>query len=1256
MATMDDSAKAGYDGSRAGGKFRKRPFRRQHQTTPYDRPPTALRKPNGWLSRIVDPASKLITAGAHKLFSSVFRKRLLPPPQLPPDDNEEPRDNQLETVPAGNGSGGLKQNGAEANYLGTTTAHDGVSELEHLLKQKTFTRLEIDRLTALLHSRTIDKSSGAENERSGLKLSDPSEVHTSCGELIHGPVEEGGTEPHALLSGGVWTPSMRSKLLDEDIASPAEIAKAYMGGRPTKVPPSMLGLRSQAQKEDGPARSGPFHLQLPNLSVFQKPLNSSEISGNGFAMPRSRGRSAIYCMPCTPYSRIHKNLTIQGNGSAFNARPSSSLSSQNAAETYQFNEPKKLVLKRRSSMLDNDIGSVGPIRRIRQKPNLSSKILSLPTSAVHHIAGSDVTEIPHSLANSPHSYFVSKSQANGADRGMPVIDSVHVSSKSIEMGQRILQQLDKISPKGKSAERNLGNVIGKTPAKMTPGMLHGQACKSLETVDSFKFLQSVQDNDVADFSLDAANNASVSSSKKGEKDEDDNREAFTIPYNKLAPENSLGTGFLSKGSLHTSKATNSAMLELPLDPPQKKRAFQISAREDYLDLDDDVHSNGVASTSLSERRQSLAIPALQGKGTDALDNPPLDEMISVEQPAVVPDPKPPHGSSLDKNKEAEQTLDGLSVVGKSISFSFPVASASLPVVGMSVQEAAIAPQTLESNRVVPTKQLNSFVPAFSVPLKKSSDKVSPFTFSAPSSDLRDSEPECSTSFATVASAPHEVPKLHGLGNASALDAVDVIRMEENTSSLIARGLGTTTSGLSSQMPGSNPSPDNQTASAFSHALISSSSTNQNLSNGFTQSASTSTATNITTVAMSNLKSASDAINGGATASAANSRSLLTTASAPSFSTTPIFKFGSPAVSATLPLPEFANSGAESTDSVAKSKETGLGNQSGSFFGVPPSATASAGNGTSGFYASTTSDCGSQPQTTPGAGSGVSFGVQASSVEGTLATSTQSMLTQFAVPTSSPTFGPSGSTTFCSGSSLFGSSAPASTQFTSDVTSGSSSLESSSKFTSMSSTNGAGGMDVFGSTRQPSKIPAFGPAFNSTPSTVFAFGASSGSAPGSESPSNMFGSIGSSAAPLFSFSSATPASSTTFTASQPSFGSSNPVISFGLTPSANNNDQMNMDSMAEDSIQPSPASVVPAFGQSPIAAPSSTGFVFGATTPSGGNPFQFSSQPNQLLASQNASPFQSSGSLDAAGSFSLGTGGTDKSARKIIKVKGRHRKK
>ncbi|XP_039143634.1 uncharacterized protein LOC120280755 [Dioscorea cayenensis subsp. rotundata] len=77
-----------YDSGVAGVKLRRRPLHRATATTPYDRPPTVacgglggIR--NGWLSRLVDPASRIITGGASRLFSSVIRKALPAPPALP---------------------------------------------------------------------------------------------------------------------------------------------------------------------------------------------------------------------------------------------------------------------------------------------------------------------------------------------------------------------------------------------------------------------------------------------------------------------------------------------------------------------------------------------------------------------------------------------------------------------------------------------------------------------------------------------------------------------------------------------------------------------------------------------------------------------------------------------------------------------------------------------------------------------------------------------------------------------------------------------------------------------------------------------------------------------------------------------------------------------------------------------------------------------------------------------------------------------
>lgn len=91
-----------------------------------------------------------------------------------------------------------------------------------------------------------------------------------------------------------------------------------------------------------------------------------------------------------------------------------------------------------------------------------------------------------------------------------------------------------------------------------------------------------------------------------------------------------------------------------------------------------------------------------------------------------------------------------------------------------------------------------------------------------------------------------------------------------------------------------------------------------------------------------------------------------------------------------------------------------------------------------------------------------------------------------------------------------------------------------------------------------------------------------------------------------------------------------------------------DTMADDTNQ-APASAV-TFGQ-PNSTPF-TNFVFGSAAPSSGtSPFQFNSQQNPPTL-QNPNPFQAGGNPEFApgGSFSLGSGGGDKTSRKFVKVR------
>ena len=89
----------------------------------------------------------------------------------------------------------------------------------------------------------------------------------------------------------------------EDVSSPAELAKAYMGCRPTKAHPSASVVKNEMLSEDLSAYNSFLRPKLQSMSVIQKPASEIRASSNGFMTPRFRGRSAIYSMARTPYSR-----------------------------------------------------------------------------------------------------------------------------------------------------------------------------------------------------------------------------------------------------------------------------------------------------------------------------------------------------------------------------------------------------------------------------------------------------------------------------------------------------------------------------------------------------------------------------------------------------------------------------------------------------------------------------------------------------------------------------------------------------------------------------------------------------------------------------------------------------------------------------------------------------------------------------------------------------------------------------------------
>ncbi|KAJ6900906.1 hypothetical protein NC652_026867 [Populus alba x Populus x berolinensis] len=198
-----------YEDGGGYGKFPKRPFRRSTQTTPYDRPATAIRNPsgsgNGWLSKLVDPAQRLIASGAQRLFASVFRKRLpappvVAPPSQPPEtergteENRRVMDKQKGTFSTVHNITRREictiKERSDGGEMGVQPSMDPVVQVMVLIWTGLLNlKSEIDRLTALLQSKTVDFPTGNEEKKSEAIASKAMVSHGR--ELLTTPVNNG---------------------------------------------------------------------------------------------------------------------------------------------------------------------------------------------------------------------------------------------------------------------------------------------------------------------------------------------------------------------------------------------------------------------------------------------------------------------------------------------------------------------------------------------------------------------------------------------------------------------------------------------------------------------------------------------------------------------------------------------------------------------------------------------------------------------------------------------------------------------------------------------------------------------------------------------------------------------------------------------------------------------------------------------------------------------------------------------------------
>ncbi|XP_062203715.1 nuclear pore complex protein NUP1-like isoform X2 [Phragmites australis] len=459
----------GYDyggGFGAGGKIRRRPPSRAAAASPYARPApapapaaAAASQGGGWLSRI-------IAAGASRLLPSLFRK---PPPQLaapppqpelldaPPERSEASHDLQpLRLEPLDVPPSPLpppleddlpeseENDGAIANNLFTknteSSAKDGeehmlrnsddsgAMHLEELLKQSTFTRSEFEYLTELLWSRTIGSNS-LKPEDSNIKK-------------MHVSEKENGSR-HSNIPVDF---SIRSYSVAQDqVASPAEIAKAYMGSKSSKGSPLRLRLHDPSSL---PIKSIEANMiqkaKPPTIPLFQgSRLHTSKISDcleSNFATPN---RSAIYKMSSSPYFKsAASSKDLFGTVSSSYRTPSS---------VHTFG---RQVLKRKSTAVNNETVSIGPIRKMHQRYNRTSPLLETRPGHRGHFRGHG------SILNEDSEHSAQTQKRRCLDKvGDAVLggldDRAHANSfaqapvQSAEMAAKILKQLDTLVPSQK---------------------------------------------------------------------------------------------------------------------------------------------------------------------------------------------------------------------------------------------------------------------------------------------------------------------------------------------------------------------------------------------------------------------------------------------------------------------------------------------------------------------------------------------------------------------------------------------------------------------------------------------------------------------------------------------------------------------------------------------------------------------------------------------------------------------------------------
>ncbi|KAB1199404.1 hypothetical protein CJ030_MR0G024301 [Morella rubra] len=360
----------------AGGKARKPPSRKP-TSTPYSRPPPSQSQDQAggrrWLSKLVDPAYRLLSSGATRILPSLFSKPTSVH-ALPSSASQDRQNLHAEVEEDGvpdHAKSTLNHGPSRSTMVaGPSRSADRLkscsdcddhkleqkadlsddirlSEIEKLMKERKFSREEANRLAEILHSRAVD---------------------------LNPEMTEGRETPGAVVAFKTPRASLQGKdsraqwVGDEVGASPVEIARAYMGNRASEI---SLGAKNKASEDEIALLHGDVSAAKPFIpSPLPKPSacwpGAMAQDRHGYLTPQThRNRYDLHNFPRTPYSRTifskSKTRVAQLRGDGDRVLNISSTPLQQT-QTPIYGQVK------RTDALDSGYGSVGPIRRTSHKP------------------------------------------------------------------------------------------------------------------------------------------------------------------------------------------------------------------------------------------------------------------------------------------------------------------------------------------------------------------------------------------------------------------------------------------------------------------------------------------------------------------------------------------------------------------------------------------------------------------------------------------------------------------------------------------------------------------------------------------------------------------------------------------------------------------------------------------------------------------------------------------------------------------------